>query len=389
VLYVTAVIGCGHLDCYATRHAGWTTMTDHTSEGGGAPLPFNKVRDLAQFERAPTGREPVRDTGGPNLAFEAAPRAPLAPVTVPDPRTPRAPTPVPPEGFVVQSQPYNSAAPSKLPAFEAVPASPATGQQRLSAPTIGVRPEPIDVSGPVRPGGSGWNIRSRDDAFMPNRGRAETESPGWETRSLPNANRDRSAWAVPAAPRTRRLTGRKLMGIALSVVLVAILGFAGYEWLTGRAQPDHTITTPKAIGTLTAITTPATAAVTQQMQKVMQDYGATRVVSGVYGNAGRPTLVVLLAQGPNIETSTTHFFTDFTTGLKTQGVTVVSGKTLNTTTGGSDFICSPATGPAPLTAVSMCGWDDGDTIGLVMDVSGQPVTATLHEAVAARGAGEH
>jgi len=389
VLHVTGDIGCGHLDCYAARHAGWKTMTDHTPEGGGAPLPFNKVRDPAQFERAPAGREPVRDTGGPNLAFEATPRTPLAPVTDPDPRTPHAPTPVSPEGFVVQSQPCHSAVPSKLPAFEAVPASPATGQQRLSTPTIGVRPDPIDVSGPVSPGGSGWNIRSRDDAFMPNRGRAETESPGWETRTLPNANRDRSAWTVPAAPPSRRPSGRKFMGIALSVVLVAILGFAGYEWLSGRAQPDHTITTPKAIGVLTAITTPATAAVTQQMQKVMEDYGATRVVSGVYGDAGRPTLVVLLAQGTNIETSTSQFFTDFTTGLKSQGVTMLSGKMLNTTTGGSDFICAPATGPAPLTAVSMCGWDDGDTIGLVMDVSGQPVTATLHEAEAARGAGEH
>ena len=58
------------------------------------------------------------------------------------------------------------------------------------------------------------------------------------------------------------------------------------------------------------------------MQQVMQQHGATRVVSGVYGQAGRATLVVLLAQGTNIETSTTQFFTDFTAGLKTQGVIV-------------------------------------------------------------------
>jgi hypothetical protein len=180
-----------------------------------------------------------------------------------------------------------------------------------------------------------------------------------------------------------------LLGIVLSVILVGILGFAGYEWFAGPAHPDHTITTPSAVGTLTAIHTPAATAVTQQMQKVMQAYGATHVVSGVYGEAGRATLVVLLAQGPNIEKSTNQFFTDFANGLKSQGVTVNSSKTLNTTTGGSSFICSPASGPAPLTAVSLCGWDDGDTIGLVVDVSGQTVTATLREAVAARGAGEH
>jgi hypothetical protein len=140
---------------------------------------------------------------------------------------------------------------------------------------------------------------------------------------------------------------------------------------------------------LTAIHTAATAAVTQQMQQVMQEDGATHVVSGVYGKAGHTMLVVLLAQGPNIESSTTQFFNDFTTGLKTQGVSVISGKTLNTTTDGSDFICSPATGPAPLTSISLCGWDDGDTIGLVLDVSGESVSATLREATAARAAGEH
>jgi len=355
-------------------------MTEHTAEGG-TPLSFKKFQDPAQFERAPAPREPARDPGGANLAFEAAPRVPLPRVTTPDPRTlktaPLAPPPPPPP----------PQGPS--PAFEAVPASLGVGQQRLSTPSIGVRPESVDPAGPVRPGGSGWNIRSRDGAFVPNRGRAETDAPAWETRTLPNADRDRSAWAVPEAPARRKLSARQLMGIVLMVVLVGILGFAGYEWFAGRAHPDHTITTPSAVGALTAIRTPATVAVTQQMQKVMQAHGATRVVGGVYGEAGRPMLVLLLAQGSNIEATTTQFFSDFTTGFKTDGVTVSSGKTVNTTADGSDFICSPATGPAPLTTISLCGWDDGDTIGLVMGVSGQPITATLHEAEAARGAGEH
>ena len=364
-------------------------MTQHTPEGGGTPLSFNKVQD-PQFERAPAPREPVRDTGGPNLDFEAAPRVPLPRVTTPDPRTLRTAPPAPPPSAVPLPPPPDAPQSSRSPAFEAVPASVGVAQQRLSTPTIGIRPEPVDVSGPVRPGGTGWNIRSRDEMFLPHRGRAEAaEGPAWETRMLPGADRDRSAWMVPDAPRTRGLSGRKVIGIALTVILLAILGFAGYEWLNGRAHPDHTISTPSAVGSLTAIHTPATVAVTQQMQKVMQQDGATHVVSGVYGAAGQATLVVLLAQGPNIETSTTQFFTDFTTELKTQDVTVDTAKTLNTTTDGSDFICSPATGPAPLTAVSLCGWDDGDTIGVVMDVSGQPVNATLHDAETARSAGEH
>jgi hypothetical protein len=355
-------------------------MTEHTAEGGGTPLSFKKVHDPA-FERAPAPRPPVRETGGPNLDFETTPRVPLPRVTTPDPRTLKnAPpaAPPPPQG-----------PPSRSPAFEAVPASLGVAQQRLSTPGIGVRPYSVGDGAPVRPGGSGWNIRSREGAFLPSRGRAETDAPAWETRTLPGANRDRSAWAAPVAPQTRSLSGRKLMGIALTMLLVGILGFAGYEWFSGRSHPAHIITTPPTVGSLTAIDTPVTVTVTQQMQKVMQQYGATHVVSGVYGQAGHATLVVLLAQGANIETSTGQFMSDFTTGLKGQGVTVIGSRTLKAASDGSDFICSPATGPAPLTAVSLCGWDDGDTIGLVMDVSGQPVTATLREAEAARGAGEH
>jgi hypothetical protein len=286
--------------------------------------------------------------------------------------------------------PLQGAPPPRSPAFEAVPASLAVAQQRPSAPTIGLRPEAANASGPRRPGGTGWNIRSREDTVHSGRGLAEPDhAPGWEARSLPGADRDRGAWAVPVAPAKRRLSPKGFLGIVLTLILVGILGFAGYEWFAGRAHPDHTITTPPTVGALTAIHTPAAAAVTVQMQQVMQQDGATKVVSGVYGEAGHPMLVVLLAQGPNIETSTNQFFSDFTAGLKTDGVTVDTGRTLNTTSDGSDFICSPASGPAPLTAVSLCGWDDGDTIGLVMDVTGQPVSATLHEAEAARSEGEH
>jgi hypothetical protein len=356
-------------------------MTDNTPEGDGPPLSFKKV-DPTPFERAPAPREPARDTGGPNLAFEAAPRQPAAPGIPPDPRTLKTSPPAPPS-----PAPVDLASGSRSSAFEAVPASVAVAQQRLSTPTIGIRPEPSDASGPVRPGGTGWNVRPREGGFLPNRKGGDTGAePAWQTRTLPNA--DRSAWDVPKARRTRSLSGRKFLGIALSVLLVAILGFAGYEWLNGRA-PDHTITTPPAVGSLVAIHTPATVAVTQQMQAVMRQNGATRVVSGVYGQSGRPSLLVLLAQGPNIETTTTQFFTDFAAGLKTQGVTVDRTGMVSTTTGGSNFICSPASGPAPLTALSLCGWDDGDTIGVVVDVSGQTVGTTLHEAEAARGAGEH
>jgi hypothetical protein len=364
-------------------------MTHQATEGGGS-LSFRKVPDHTQFEHAPTPpREPVRDTGGPNLAFEAAPRPNLAFEVGPRTQVPPAEASSDPRAILASSlTPPIEAAP-KPHAFEAVPASLGIAQQRLSTPTIGQRPEAPERVGPMVPGGSGWNIRSRD-AEVSGRGRAESagDQPAWSTRAHPAAERDHSAWMVPDAPRKRRATGRMVIGIALTIILLAVLGFAGYEWAIG-SHPKHTIATPATVGTLTAIHTPAAAAVSQQMQKVMMESGATTVVSGVYGAQGQAVVVVLLAQGPNIEASTKQFFSDFTSGLRTEGVTVSSSNTLNTSTGGSDFICSPATGPAPLTSLSLCAWDDGDTIGLVMNVTGQAVATTLHQAESARSAGEH
>jgi len=231
-------------------------MTDHTTEDGGTPPPFKKVEDQAHFERAPAPREPARDTGDPNLAFETAPRTPLAPVTTPDPRAlstsplapPPGPMPASPSFEALPKSPPAAEPLSKLPAFEAVPASLGVAQQRLSTATIGVRPEAAEVVGPVRPGGTGWNIRPRDQPWMPKRGHAATADwPGWQTRTLPNANRDRSAWMVPQAARIRTLSRRRVVGTLLVLILVAIVGFAGYQWFAGRAHPAHTIGTPSSV----------------------------------------------------------------------------------------------------------------------------------------------
>jgi hypothetical protein len=256
----------------------------------------------------------------------------------------------------------------------------------MSTATIGFRPQASELTSVSRPGGQGWNIRSQD-ADSSTRGRAEPIVPAWSPRTTPAMTRDRSAWDVPAAPRSRRPSGRGMVGIFLAFVLVAILGFAAFEYISGR-EHSTTIKTPTTVGTLAPITTPAAAVVSQQMKQVMLAYGATQVVSGVYGVSGHPTLVVLLAQGPDIATTSTQFFDDFSHGLQMDGVTVDKTKTVKTTTDGSQFVCSPATRPAPQTPVSLCGWSDGSTIGLVMDVSGQPVDKTLNEAVQAKTAGE-
>jgi hypothetical protein len=328
---------------------------DQTEEGQGSSLSFENVRNLARSEHAKAGGEPIVDHPASNLAFEATPRTPPPP-----------PPPTPADAqaaLAATTEPGHSA-----PAFEAVPVSVGVAQQRLSTATVGFRPESPAGAGVSGPGGQGWNIR-RHDEDSPFRG-------------------DHSAWDAPGAPRRRGSSRGILTVTVLLAILVAILGFGAFILVSGRAHATVTIATPASVGSLTAINTAATAAVTEEMEKVMLAYGATRVVSGVYGVSGHPTLVVLLAQGPNIETTSNQFFNDFASGLQTDGVTVNRSKTLAATTGGSDFVCSPATRATPPTALSLCGWDDGTTIGLVMDVSGQPVDTTLHEAEAARSAGE-
>ena len=389
-------------------------MTDQTPEGGGPVPSHGEVHDLAQFESAPRPREQRTEHSGTHLAFEATPRTPLPPVPSPaearvlnaaasvapvepptstpafetTPRVPAPPVPTAAEARVLRAA--ASVAPVDAPmtarAFEAVPA-PAPDASAVA--TAGVRPEIPGMTLVVGSGGPGWNVRDRDDDAARLRANAPQPPPAWSARTSPTSGIDRSAWMVPPAPKPRRrITRRSVAGTVLSAILAAILVVAVVEWATGSATA-HTITTPHTVGALAPISTPATAAVTEQMQKVMQVYGATRVVSGVYGAGGHPTLVVLLAQGASIKATGDEFYNDFSSGLQSQGVTVDRKATVDTTTDGSNFICSPATRPAPLSAVSLCGWNDGDTIGLVMDVSGQSLAATLREAEAARSAGEH
>jgi hypothetical protein len=330
-------------------------MTDKPAQGTDPSLSFEHVRDLGRSPNAKAAAEPVSEHPATSLAFEQSPR------------TPPTPTPAKPQAARVAIETGHVA-----PKFEPVPVSVSVGvpQTRLSTATVGFRPEAPSAGARVSgPGGSGWNIRHQ------------------EARHSFRA--DGSAWDIPIAPRRPVSSHRPMVAVLVAVILVAAVSFAAIKLVSGGGHPTVTIATPASIAGLTVITTPATAAVTTQMEKVMLAYGATHVVSGVYGLGGRPTLVALLAQGPGIESTSQQFFNDFAGGLQTDGMKVDRSTTVSTTFGGTQFICSTATRAAPLTPVSLCGWDDGTTIGLVMDVSGQSVNTTLHEAEAARSAGEH
>jgi hypothetical protein len=274
-------------------------MTDQPAESPGSSLSFENVRDLGRSEPAKAAGEPVEDHAAANLAFEATPR------------TPPPPPPSPPDA----------------PSFEAVPASDVVAQKRLSTATTGFRPVVAAVvAGVSGPGGNGWNVRRQEKASrLRHQGDAVAGAPAWSPRTSGAMSGDHSAWDTPIARRRRRTGFRILTRTVIAVVLVALVGFAVFNWVLGRG---HNITTPASVGSLTAINTPATAAVTREMEKVMLEYGATRVVSGVYGAGGQPTLVVLLAQGANIETTSRQFFNDFASELQTDGVTVNHSKTI-------------------------------------------------------------
>jgi len=328
-------------------------MTDKPAQGTDSSLSFEHVRDLGRSPNAKAAAEPVAEHPATSLAFEQSPR-----------------TPPPPAPANAQAARVAIEAGHVAPKFEPVPVSVGVPQTRLSTATVGFRPEAPSAGAKVSgPGGSGWNIRHQ------------------EARHSFRA--DGSAWDIPTAPSLPVSSHRPLVAVVVAVILVAALSFAAFKLVSGGGHPTVTIATPASVAGLTAINTPATAAVTTQMEKVMLAHGATHVVSGVYGLGGRPTLVALLAQGPGIETTSQQFFNDFAGGLQTDGMKVDRSTTISTTSGGTQFICATATRAAPLTPVSVCGWDDGTTIGLVMDISGQPVNTTLHEGEAARSAGEH
>jgi hypothetical protein len=345
-------------------------MTDKPAQGSDPSLAFEHVRDLGRPPHPKAPAKPVAEHAAANLAFEASPRTPAPPAPARSMSAPgvidfgRTAPRVDADRVAPKLEPGHVA-----PRFEPVPVSVGPPQARLSTATVGFRPEaptaPAKVSGP---GGTGWNIRHQ------------------EIRHAFRA--DGSAWDIPTAPHRPVTSRRPLLVVLVAVAVVAVVSFAAFKLMSGSGRPTVRIATPASVAGLTLINTPATVAVTHEMEKVMLAYGATHVVSGVYGLGGRPALVVLLAQGPSIETTSQQFFTDLANGLQASGMTVDRSTTISATSGGTQFVCSLATRAASLTPVSLCGWDDGTTIGLVMDVSGQPVSTTMHEAQAARSAGE-
>ena len=187
---------------YAMRDE-WKTMTDSSPEGGGPPLSFKKVDDAAHFERAPAPREPARDSGGPNLAFEAAPRQPAAPATAPDPRTLKtsSPTSVPPASparriwLLERGRPHSRRSRHRSPSRS----SACRRRPSASAPSRRTR-----VARSVRAAPGGTFEAARAASFPTERAATPAKNLPGRRGCCPTLGR--SAWAVPRAPRTRGLS---------------------------------------------------------------------------------------------------------------------------------------------------------------------------------------
>ena len=240
-------------------------MTDQTTENGGPSLSFEKVPTPWRDPNALPASGPVPDKAAASLAFEATPRTPASPAPGharlrrrgrnPTARRrrargshhacTRAPSRSKPcrhrrrRAPILGSKPHTfQAVPVSAPAtpdpgakphaFQAVPASAPVGvAHRMSTATIGFRPQAAEVASVSRPGGQGWNDpRPGCGEHDPRSRRADR--PRVVAAHTPAKYKDRSAWDVPAAPRSRRHDGRGVVGVFLAVVLVAILGFAAY-----------------------------------------------------------------------------------------------------------------------------------------------------------------
>jgi hypothetical protein len=225
-------------------------MTDQPGEGPGSSLSFEDVRNLGRSEHANPPGEPVEEHAA-TLAFEATPRTP----------------PPPPDDAGLHP-----------PAFEAVPASDVVGQKRLSTATTGFRPVVAAVVASVSgPGGHGWNVRRQEKASRLRTEREAVEGgPAWSPRTTGALSGDHSDWDTPIALRRRRSGLRALTRIVITLVVIAIVAVAVVKLVSGSGHALTTIATPASVGSLTAIRTPATAAVTREMERAAARLGCQR-----------------------------------------------------------------------------------------------------------------
>ena len=168
-----------------------------------------------------------------------------------------------------------------------------------------------------------------------------------------------------------------LLGVVAVAVIVVIVSRFGASQTT-----VHNLALPQQVGSLPLIGDTATAA-----QQALAAEGWTAVAAGGYGS-GQGQLLVIVGRPATAATDTGALLAGLQAPLVQQGF-VFNASTATTTgsAGGATYTCGPAS--APSGQLSICVWNDGDAVGVLVDYSGATLTQVRDLTQQARTAAEH
>lgn len=188
--------------------------------------------------------------------------------------------------------------------------------------------------------------------------------------------------AVPGAPGKRK---RTVLWVSVgAVALLIVIGIVVAVSLSGGAS----ITMPAAIAGESKLESSSAQVLATGMSETIKKQTGADALAGIYGTEAEPKFLVLAINatpesgdpleeiGPGIKQSVGASYS-----LDTSNIT-------RRTVGSTSYECAPASvssSNGTITKLSMCTWEDGDTVGVVVgldpSVDGMDVVAKAHDAV--------
>lgn len=245
-------------------------------------------------------------------------------------------------------------------------------------------PEPEDD------GGRGWRVRSGQSS-------SSHVEPAKPTGILldPQMAAPQAAFVMPRMSWEKEHRQRPTRRYVLfGAGLLALSGLAALA-LTTVGGLAHGIHQPQTIGGLAQVATPSIQTTLDSLDSYERSAGASNVVTGAYGSQDQAQMMLVVVQGPMLANGGTPlavqtFVHGIVTGASSVGWTLDPSKITTTAVDGTTFECDEGPASANGGAVlSMCAWTDAGVAGAVVDITGQPLTDVLNEAVQARAASEH
>lgn len=316
-----------------------------------------------------------------------------------------------PVGSPVQEAPAEAVADDTTPhraPLSPLTTAPAPSVSALAPPTPLVRPiititpasspspdAGIEIVRPAEPepdddGGRGWRVRAAHKS-------SSRDEPAKPTGILldPQMAAEPATFVMPLMSWEKQHRQRPTRRYVLfGAGLLALSGLAALA-LTTVGGLAHGIHQPQTIGGLAQVATPSIQTTLDSLDAYERSAGATNVVTGAYGTQSQAQMMLVVVQGPLLTNGGTPvavqgFVHGIATGASSVGWTLDPSKITTTTVDGTTFECDE--GPASANGgaiLSMCAWTDPGVAGAVVDITGQPMTDVLNEAVQARAASEH